>query len=203
MNARRGEGACRHNQVCSSSTIARLIAQGHEHPAVAFNIRCAVEPAERKILEFAEDGRSGRTRSFVVPVYVVDRDVNAVDHPRCRQPTTGLIAFSGVVDGALVLRSRPPEHHSRAAEVQLGMRHPTVRIRVTLAGFLKAESFGQPIDRSSDILVRQHRRRLLHHAIVSAVHRGINRAIKAGTRYRFFEPGDCFLRPRSENRGGP
>ena len=50
------------------------------------------------------------------------------------------------------------------------MRHPSIGIRVPLAGFAKVERFGEPVDRGGDVLVREHRRRLLHQGILSPSH---------------------------------
>src|SRR3954468_19728858 len=104
---------------------------------MALEIGRTVEPAERKIFELAEDRCPRCTRPFVVSFDVFDGYVNAVDDPRCRQPATSMLAFCSVMGRALVIGSRPTEHHRRAAELQFGMRNASIGIRVTLAGLVK------------------------------------------------------------------
>jgi hypothetical protein len=73
-----------------------------------------------------------------------------------------------MVRRAAVIGAWPADHHHGAVEVELRVRDSALLVGEPLALFAEAERVAEPLDRSGDVLVRDHRSRPLHLAISSA-----------------------------------
>ena len=119
----------------------------HEHPAVALEVGRTVEPPEREVFQLTEDRCPSRPSALVVRIHVVDRYVNAIDHPRCRQPTAGVLAFRGVVSRAVVLRSRA--NRASPPRRRVPVRHASpVRQNPCIAGRIRETRMLRPANGS-------------------------------------------------------
>src|SRR5206468_12513990 len=94
-----------------------------------------------------------------VRLHVGDLHVNAVDDPRRRQPAGGLLALQRMPLRTPVVGPGPAEEDRRTVQRELRVRDPAPLVREALARLLEAERLAEPIDRGTDVLVRDNRDR--------------------------------------------
>src|SRR5215472_876696 len=102
----------------------------HEHPAMAFQILCAIETTVRRIFRRRKNSRAGPLCALIVRVNAIDIYEHSVNRPRYRQPFANAFVSLATGCGALITGGPARKHndaliclHLSVSDSPIGLRH--------------------------------------------------------------------------------
>src|SRR5262249_12069413 len=101
----------------------------HEHPAMAFQILCAIESTVRRIFRRRKNSRAGPLRALIVGVNTIDIHEHTVNCPRYRQPFANALVSLAAGCRALITGGPARKHYDALIGFHLGVPNSPIGLR--------------------------------------------------------------------------
>src|SRR5215475_3529318 len=142
--------------MCEPSLSKLPLGALHEHPAMAFQIFCAIKATIRRIFRRRENSRAGPLCALKMGVNMIDIHEHPINGPWHRQPFANMLVSLATGCWALVTGGPTREHNDALIGFHLRVLDSPIAFRYAYA-FTEPEHPRQPIQRRDTVLVRQHR----------------------------------------------